>query len=60
MKIGWLANTFKPIGGAELTDSIMIKQGLKKHDIIKITPKDKIPPADLYIFSNISITVVVR
>ena len=54
MKIGWLANTFKPIGGAEITDSLMIKAGEKKHTIIKITPKDNIPEADLYIFSNIS------
>ena len=58
MKIGWLANTFKPIGGAELTDSIMIKEGEKKHTIIKITPKDICNPAytqvDLYVFSNIS------
>lgn len=54
MKIGWLANSFDPIGGAELTDATMLKEGSKKHTIIKITPKDDIPPADLYIFSNIS------
>lgn len=54
MKIGWLANSFDPIGGAEMTDATMIREGEKKHTIIKITPKNNIPKADLYIFSNIS------
>ena len=56
MKIGWLANTFKPIGGAEITDSIIIKEVEKKHTIIKISAKEgtHLPNADLYILSNIS------
>jgi len=54
MRIAWLANTFSAKGGAELTDETMINEGEKNHQIIKVSSRDKIPEADLYILSNVS------
>jgi len=55
MKVGWLHLTDEIIGGAEVTNSLLLKGKPKEVEIVKVCPDDsELPDCDKYILHNIN------